>query len=111
MPAQARGGQLAWKSLLENLILPHGAHLALMFTDDQQTTHLHALAQYSWSIPEYADWGIVFDNVAERCEPSASRIPWQELCQVPDLVGGVAACTYRKPLTSAGDPCLPVVLI
>ena len=73
-----------------------------MFTDDQPTTHLHSMAQYSWSVPEYTDWGVVLDYVAEQCEPSASRMPWRELCRVPELVGGVAACTYSRPLTSAG---------
>ena len=94
---QARGGELAWKSLHKHLLEPLDAHLALMFTETQQPTMLHELAQYSWTVPEYEDWGVVLDQAAAQCHPNPERIPWRELCSVPDqFLGGVGhGCRHR----------------
>ena len=66
-----------------------------MFTETQQPTMLHELAQYSWTVPEYRDWGDVLDQAAAQCQPEPDRMPWRRLCDVPDqFLGGVENCSH-----------------
>ena len=68
-----RGGELAWRSLDENVLRPNRADLALMIGDSgPRGTLLHRLARYVWTIPERKDWGEALDDVARRMHAAAS---------------------------------------
>ena len=98
---QARGGELAWKSMHKHLLEPLGADLAIMFTNAYQPTVLNEMAQYVWTVPEYEDWGEVFDEIARQCPNDTDRMPWRRLCEVPSqFLGGIAGCNHHP--ASAG---------
>ncbi|CAL5224032.1 g6653 [Coccomyxa viridis] len=92
---QARGGEMPWKSLHKHLLAPLDAHLALMFTDVQQPTVLLEWAQYVWSVPEYEDWSVVYDDaVASSCPSRHANATWRALCSLKGalFMGGIPDC-------------------
>lgn len=93
---QPRGGNLAWKSLRKHLLRPYNAHLALFFTDESPTdTLLHKMAQYVWTVPEYEDWGVVWDEVARTTCPGRPVGDWRRLCGIPNQwMGGIDQCGH-----------------
>jgi nucleoside-diphosphate-sugar epimerase len=92
---QARGGELAWKSLHKFLLRPLKAHLAIYISDWQTRTFLHNISQYIWTTPEYADWGKVFEMVAKTCNADGIAEKWRNYCQIPGIfMGGVANCKH-----------------
>ncbi|GAQ87704.1 hypothetical protein KFL_003710100 [Klebsormidium nitens] len=93
---QARGGELAWRSLVKNLLQPYNAHLALCFSGDRKDTLLHRVAQYDWTVPEYADWGLVWDEVATTCTDNpAGNSTWRKVCGVQGFfMGGLGGCRH-----------------
>lgn len=103
---QARGGELPWKSLDKHLLAPLNAHLALMFTEVQQPTILQEWAQYVWTVQEYEDWSVVFEEAAaSSCPFSHADITWRALCSLKtaQFMGGIPDC--QAPIkTSAGSP-------
>ena len=61
-----RGGELAWKSLYENLLDVNGADLALMIGDTRaefRNASLFQRATYHWTFPEFEDWGDALDQI------------------------------------------------
>ena len=103
---QARGGELPWNSLHKHLLAPLQAHLALMFTEVQQPTVLQEWAQYVWTVPEYEDWSMVYDNaVASSCPARHAEVTWRALCSLrsASFMGGVTDCQGNDK-TSAGKP-------
>jgi GDP-D-mannose 3',5'-epimerase len=97
---QARGGDLAWKSLHKFLLRPLNAHLALYISDWQTRTFLHNISQYIWTIPEYTDWGVVFEMAAKLYKNDSIAEKWRNYCNIRGIfMGGVANCA---PPGSAG---------
>lgn len=92
---EARGGRLAWKSALEHLVKPYGAHLATFFTDSSPQTILQQTAQYNWIIPEVDDWGVYFEQASHLCGHLGSTQEWRSLCQIKNQwLGGVKGCDH-----------------
>lgn len=92
---QARGGNLAWKSLHKFLIQPFNAHLALYISNQNTTTFLHKTAHYIWTIPELTDWGLVFEMVSKECSTKTHATDWRNYCQIPGIfMGGVSNCSH-----------------
>jgi nucleoside-diphosphate-sugar epimerase len=93
---QARGGELAWKSLKHNLLAPLNADLALFMGDSQPIPSMLAdMAKYQWTLPEVSDWGVFFDMAAaQSCPQSEVGREWRAwLCQIPGIMlGGVNNC-------------------
>ena len=97
---------MPWKSLHKHVLAPLDAHLALMFTDVQQPTVLQEWAQYVWSVPEYEDWSVVYDNaVASSCPARHANVTWRALCSFTTarFMGGVPDCQHPEK-NSAGNP-------
>ncbi len=92
---QVRGGDLAWKSLHKFLIRPLNAHLAIYVSNWQPSTFLHNISQYIWAIPEYTDWGVVFEIAARVCRTDNITEKWRNYCKFPaQFMGGVANCSH-----------------
>jgi hypothetical protein len=92
---QARGGDLAWKSLHKFLIRPLNAHLAIYISNWQNTTFLHNISQYMWTVPEYTDWGIIFEMAAKKCNVDIVAEKWRHYCKISGIfMGGVANCAH-----------------
>lgn len=97
---QPRGGELAWKSLHKHVLKPFDAHLATYITQaGPNDTLLERMAQYTWRVPEYHDWGIVIQKASGQCQAGA-RGPgdWQQLCDYDNAIwgGGIVACPKHK---------------
>ena len=59
-----RGGPLAWNSLIEHVLLPNNADLALVINNDTDPRNLlFGQARYIWRIDEFEDWGDALDMV------------------------------------------------
>lgn len=66
-----RGGELAWKSLHENVLDANNADLALMIgeprnkVDEEKTRNssLYKRARHHWTFPEYDDWADAIDLI------------------------------------------------
>ena len=96
---QARGSEYAWKSMLRHLVKPYKAHLATFFTDASSQTLLQQHAQFTWSTPEVADWGVHFDQAAQLCKDKndehSGLTDWRSLCDVKNQwLGGIANCGH-----------------
>ncbi|CAF4153388.1 unnamed protein product [Adineta steineri] len=92
---QIRGGEIAWKSLQKFLLQPFNAHLAIYVSNWQTRTLLHDMAQYIWIVPEYTDWGAVFEMIAKTCHVNSNIGKWRKYCKIPgQFMGGVANCSH-----------------
>ncbi len=81
---QPRGSELAWKSLHKHFLVPFKAHLATYFTDAAKKTILDEMSQFAWTVPEYDDWSIVFDQASRLCNTEEHVRDWRQLCEVKD---------------------------
>ena len=61
-----RGGPLAWNSLVDHLLRPNGADLAILASEDEVLPPLLAneASGRVWRMPEYEDWGECLDELA-----------------------------------------------
>ncbi|CAF1289270.1 unnamed protein product [Adineta steineri] len=92
---QIRGGEIAWKSLQKFLLQPFNAHLAIYVSNWQTRTLLHDMAHYIWTVPEYTDWGAVFEMIAKTCHVNSNIGKWRKYCKIPgQFMGGVANCSH-----------------
>jgi GDP-D-mannose 3',5'-epimerase len=92
---QVRGGDLAWKSLHKFLLRPLNAHLAIYISNWQTRTFLHNISQYIWTVPEYVDWGVVFEAAAKLCNVDNVADKWRNYCKIPGIfMGGVVNCSH-----------------
>jgi hypothetical protein len=73
-----RGGERAWRSLLDRVVAPSGADLALMLARPPPLAGRSAIdagtgaaaavpslrraAKFTWHVPEAADWGAAIDE-------------------------------------------------
>ena len=101
---QPRGGQLAWRSLHQNLLRPMHADLATIFTDVWKGNELSNRAKYTWWEPEHKDWVGVLEKASDQC--SVPRRAWMDAfcAHAPPkwtFLGGVADCHPTGP-QSAG---------
>jgi len=94
---EARGGNLAWKSLHKFLLQPLNAHLAIYISELKTRTYLHDISQYIWTVPEDMDWSIVFDTVAEMCNMDNVAGKWRNYCDMPGIfMGGIPNCSHES---------------
>ena len=92
---EARGGNLAWKSLHQFLLRPLRAHLAIYISNWQKRTLLHDLSQFIWTIPDYKEWDIIFNKIADSCHIPKVRDMWRNYCQIPGIfMGGISNCSH-----------------
>lgn len=79
-----RGGEKAWNSLYDNLIIPNNADLALLIGDSGSVkSSLLERAKYVWKVKEYDDWGDYLDLLAGNND-------WREIARNSGgLWGGV----------------------
>ena len=101
---QPRGGQLAWRSLNQNLLRPLNADLATFFTDVWKGNELSNQAKYTWWEPEHKDWVVALEKVGNKC--GVPRRAWLDaFCTDAHpqwhFLGGVAGCHPSGP-QSAG---------
>lgn len=97
---QIRGSYFAWNSMIENLLYPYNADLALLIPEKSEYSILHEIAEYIWDVPEYDDWGTILDDAALKCSSNSSN--WRILCNIPSgWFGGVKNCENSEP-NSAG---------
>jgi len=105
---QMRGGELAWKSLEDNVLRHYEADLAYI----GPSPYPEALAllkrlgiKYMWEVPEYADFGSVLDEIITELPPSLSSgaassnyvkpKDWRKLCALRGQVhvfSGISPC-------------------
>ncbi len=90
----ARGGTKSWRSAQEHLLSPYNADLALLFGidlpphgTDEIPPELVRMSKYRWTVPDYHDWGILFEEAADLANAGDA---WRE-----DLVRrlGPSSCT------------------
>ncbi len=62
-----RGTDVAWRSLLDRVVEPLGADLALLVSDQTSGTVLHRRARYDWSFADPDDWGAELDRISAEC--------------------------------------------
>jgi nucleoside-diphosphate-sugar epimerase len=100
---QPRGGELAWKSFHKHVIRPYHATSITLFTDapylnhtENNTSLLEDMAQFSWRVPEYCDWGYVFDQAASTCRSHELARDWFRICELKDqFLGGIVGCGHK----------------
>lgn len=68
-----RGGEVAWKSLINHVLNPLTADLALLVTKCDSTTILHEVSKYDWSFEEPEDWGCELNRVCNECGITENR--------------------------------------
>ena len=75
----ARGSEVAWNSLYQNVMLPLNADLALVLGDDKinRNNSLFHRAKYIKLIHEYDDWGDCIDMIAEKAD--LNHINWRKV--------------------------------
>jgi hypothetical protein len=59
-----RGGERTWRTLLQNVLRPNNAHLALLVAPGTRRTVLHRHASHIWHSQEFDDWSLAIDGVA-----------------------------------------------
>ena len=59
----SRGGTLAWKSMISNLIKPFNADLALVMGEGEEDNLLYKTCKFVKTVPEYEDWGECIDLI------------------------------------------------
>ncbi|CAF3962776.1 unnamed protein product, partial [Adineta steineri] len=48
-----------------------------------------------WTVPEYTDWGVVFEMIAKTCHVNSNIGKWRKYCKIPgQFMGGVANCSH-----------------
>lgn len=62
-----RGGVDAWNSLIEHVLTPLDADLALFTCRRDDKTILHKKAKYDWSFTDPEDWGDQLNRVCAEC--------------------------------------------
>jgi nucleoside-diphosphate-sugar epimerase len=88
---EARGSDYAWKSLDKHFLKPYNAHLATLFTTSSPMTILQEkMAQFVWTVPEYEDWGVVFNLASAECNDAEHLRDWHMLFDIPEQwLGGI----------------------
>lgn len=71
----ARGSDIAWQSLVDMVLTPLNADLALMFGKKNSCDFLESIAKHNWNFDEPTDWGDIYDKIC-----SEEQIPntWRE---------------------------------
>jgi hypothetical protein len=93
---QARGGDIAWKSLKKHFLDPYKAHLATFFTNSSPFTVLQKHSQFTWSVTELGDWGEIFDQASRVCNNEKDLHKYHKLCGIPgQWAGFVGACPTK----------------
>lgn len=80
----ARGSDVAWESLLNNVIKPLNADLAILFGAQQSCDFLETIATYNWNFDEPQDWGDLFDEI---CSEHNITNSWRETAQKTSYEG------------------------
>lgn len=62
----SRGTEVAWKSLLNHVLDPLEADLALVFGNNEKTNILYERAKYIKLIDEYDDWSTAIDYIMDQ---------------------------------------------
>lgn len=62
----SRGTDVAWKSLLNHVLDPLEADLALVFGSNEKTNILYERAKYIKLVDEYDDWGTAIDYIMDQ---------------------------------------------
>ena len=77
-----RGGPRAWQTLIDRVLIPLKARLALAVRRDAQLDEFKALfgrdvpgGVADWSFEDSADWGVELDKVCDRC--AVERGSWK----------------------------------
>lgn len=82
----ARGGEVAWDSMVQHVIRPLHADVALAFGNtSDRPEQLTSLAKYDWIFEEPNDWTEVLDEVATRAKVPTGR--WRRHAQRKDVRG------------------------
>nr|QBK86968.1 MAG: hypothetical protein LCMAC103_03100 [Marseillevirus LCMAC103] len=82
-----RGSPVAWNSLLEHVVAPNNADLALCYHNtgdggEEENTVLYKAAKYRWRVPEFSDWGVALDGVAK------GETAWRKVLPMPGILWG-----------------------
>jgi hypothetical protein len=80
----ARGSDVAWESLLNNVIKPLNVDLAILFGAQQSCDFLEKIATYNWNFDEPQDWGDLFDEI---CSEHNITNSWRETAQKTSYEG------------------------
>lgn len=95
---QPRGGELAWRSMHQHLMLPNSAHLATILAPgsmDANRSLLETMAHWTWRVPEPldGDWGVWMDKAAALCQHD-DGMHWSQLCNI-SVAGGLWAGGFK----------------
>ena len=85
----ARGSEVAWQSLIDRVIKPLDADLAILFGHQSSCDFLESIATYNWNFEEPEDWGRLFDDMCLEYDISSSWRETAKLTSYEGLWGGV----------------------
>ena len=71
----ARGSEVAWESLLHNVMEPLNADLAILLDNQHSCDFLENIATYNWNFDEPKDWAFLFDEI---CSEHNITNSWRE---------------------------------
>lgn len=80
----ARGSENAWTSLLQNVIKPLNADLAIVFDNKSSCKFLEQIATYNWNFDEPENWAYLFDEICLQHNITNS---WRETAEVTSYEG------------------------
>ena len=87
----ARGGEIAWKSLQKNVLAPLHADLATLFTPQSQSNYLMNISRYTWTIPEFDDWRTFYQQESDLHCGTGNN--WNAYCSIGGIfLGGISNC-------------------
>ena len=80
----ARGSQVAWESLLHNVVTPLKADLAILLGTHQSCEFLERKSTYNWNFDEPQDWAVLFDEI---CSQQDIENTWRETAEKTSYEG------------------------